>query len=49
MADGTLRLRGGFDYRPKSIRFDVLYKQVGGGWRIHALSVVEMDASAPKN
>jgi len=49
MADGTLRLRGGFDYRPKSIRFDVLYKQVGGGWRIHALSVVEMDASVPKN
>lgn len=48
LSDGTLRLRGGFDYRPKSVRFDLIYSNIGGGWRINALSVVEMDASAPK-
>lgn len=48
LADGTLRLRGGFDYRPKSIRFDLIYANLGGGWRIAAISVVEMDANAPK-
>jgi len=45
---GYLRLRGGFDYRPKSIRFDLLYSLEGGGWRITAMSVVEMDSNAPK-
>jgi len=48
LADGTLRLRGGFDYRPKSVRFDLIYANIGGGWQITALSVVEMDAGAPK-
>ncbi|RKQ69654.1 hypothetical protein DES40_2458 [Litorimonas taeanensis] len=48
LSDGTLRLRGGFDFRPKSIRFDIIYSNIGGGWRINALSVVEMDAAAPK-
>ncbi|MCI4644329.1 MAG: hypothetical protein MRY64_06055 [Hyphomonadaceae bacterium] len=45
--DGLLRLRGGFDYRPNSIRFDILFENRGGGWRIHALSVAEMDYNAP--
>ncbi|MGJ8562329.1 MAG: hypothetical protein ACSHXY_02145 [Alphaproteobacteria bacterium] len=48
LSDGTLRLRGGFDYRPKSVRFDLLYANVNGGWRINAISVVEMDATEPK-
>jgi len=48
LSDGSLRLRGGFDYRPKSIRFDLIYANIGGGWRITAISVVEMDAAAPK-
>jgi len=48
LSDGTLRLRGGFDYRPKSIRFDLIYANIGGGWQITAISVVEMDAGAPK-
>ena len=48
LTDGTLRPRGGFDGRPKSIRFDLIYAQIGGGWRIEAISVVEMDASAPR-
>ena len=48
LPDGTLRLRGGFDYRPKSIRFDLIYANIGGGWQIAAISVVEMDAGAPK-
>ncbi len=47
-ASGNLRLRGGFDYRPQSIRFDLLFVQVGGGWRINAISVVQMDFAAPK-
>lgn len=48
LADGTLRLRGGFDYRPKSVRFDLIFANRGGGWQITAISVVEMDANAPK-
>lgn len=48
LPDGTLRLRGGFDYRPKSIRFDLIYVNIGGGWQINAISVVEMDAGDPK-
>ena len=48
-AGGNLRLRGGFDYRPKSVRFDLLFVQVAsGGWRINAISVVEMDFAAPR-
>lgn len=48
LADETLRLRGGFDYRPKSIRFDLVYANLSGGWQITAISVVEMDANVPK-
>jgi len=48
LADGALRLRGGFDYRPKSVRFDLVYANIGGGWQITAISVVEMDAGAAK-
>ena len=29
LSDGTLRLRGGFDYRPKSVRFDLIYTNEG--------------------
>ena len=45
---GQLRLRGGFDYRPKSIRFDLLFAQEEGGWRLNGISVVEMSSDAPK-
>lgn len=48
LRDGSLRLRGGFDYRPNSIRFDLVFKNIGGGWTLSAISVVEMDANAPK-
>lgn len=48
LSDGSLRLRGGFDYRLKSVRFDLIYANEGGGWRINALSIVETNASAPK-
>lgn len=48
LPDGTLRLRGGFDYRPKSIRFDLIYANINGGWQINAIAVVEMDSTAPK-
>lgn len=43
--DGLLRLRGGFEFRPRAIRFDILFARYGGGWRIEALSVAEMDSS----
>tara|TARA_R110002072_G_scaffold163420_1_gene316090 strand:- start:1175 stop:1597 length:423 start_codon:yes stop_codon:yes gene_type:complete len=42
---GLLRLRGGFEYRPLAIRFDVLYRFVSGGWRIDAISVAQMKTS----
>ena len=48
LSDGTLRLRGGFGDRPRTVRFDLVYRRVGGGWRIDAMSVVEMDANAPR-
>ncbi len=48
LSDGSLRLRGGFDYRPNSIRFDLVYKNIGGGWSLSAISVVELDANSPK-
>lgn len=43
---GILRLRGGFEYRPRAIRFDILFQNVGGGWRILGLSVAELSASS---
>lgn len=48
LEDGTLRLRGGFDFRPKSVRFDLIYANINGGWQINAISVVEMSSLAPK-
>lgn len=48
LSDGSLRLRGGFDNSQKSIRFDLIFSNQGGGWQIKALSVVETSASAPK-
>jgi hypothetical protein len=47
-SSGDLRLRGAFEYRPSAIRFDLIYRKVDGGWRIHAISVAEMDADAPR-
>ena len=46
--EGALRLRGGFDFRPRSVRFDLMFVQVGGGWRLHAISVAEMSADMPR-
>lgn len=48
LTDGSLRLRGGFDFRPQSIRFDLMYRNVGGGWQLSAISVVEMNFDAPR-
>jgi len=48
LQDGSLRLRGGFEDGAKSVRFDLIYSNVGGGWQISAMSVVEMAASSPK-
>jgi len=43
--EGLLRLRGGFETRPMAIRFDLLFQQVDGAWRIMALSVIEEASS----
>lgn len=43
--DGLLRLRGGFETRPKAIRFDILFQSVNGAWQLLALSVIEEEAS----
>lgn len=48
LKDGSLRLRGGFEYRPKSIRFDILFELVDGGWSLSAISIAEMDFKALK-
>ena len=48
LPDGTLRLRGGFGERPRTIRFDLVYRRIEGGWRIDALSVVDIEADAPR-
>ena len=48
LQDGSLRLRGGFEDRAKSVRFDLIFTNSGSGWQINAISVVEMAASAPK-
>lgn len=47
-AQGRLRLRGGFDDRPRQIRFDMVFARDGGAWRLDALSVVDMDSDAPR-
>lgn len=39
---GLLRLRGGFEFRPDAIRFDLLFSRDREGWRIMAISVAEM-------
>lgn len=36
---GLLRVRGVFPLRPVAIRFDLLFQQMGGQWRIFALAV----------
>lgn len=43
--NGILRLRGGFEFRPRAIRFDLLFQNIAGGWRILAISVAEMPTS----
>lgn len=45
---GDLRLRGAFEYRPQSLRFDLIYRNVNGGWALHAISVAQMDSQAPR-
>jgi hypothetical protein len=42
---GLLRLRGGFETRPMAIRFDLMFQQVDGAWRLLAISVIEDPAS----
>ena len=37
-----------FEFRPNNIRFDLIYVVEGGGWRLHAISVAEMRADAPR-
>jgi len=48
LPDGSLRLRGGFDFRPNAVRFDMVFVNIGGGWQLSALSVVETDVNAPR-
>lgn len=43
-----LRLRGGFEFRPMAIRFDLLFSQHIDGWRIAAISVAELDSTSTK-
>ena len=45
--EGQLRLRGGFEFRPSPLRFDLLYVLEGGGWRLDGISIAEMDGSTP--
>ncbi|WP_017930830.1 hypothetical protein [Robiginitomaculum antarcticum] len=45
---GDLRLRGAFEYRPQALRFDLIYRNIDGGWRLHAISVAQMDSDAPR-
>ncbi|WP_284372153.1 hypothetical protein [Algimonas porphyrae] len=46
--NGIMRLRGGFDDRPRQIRFDILFDYSTGAWRIHGISVVDMESRAPR-
>ncbi len=45
---GLLRLRGAFESRPTSLRFDLYFKDVDGMWKIHAVSVAELPFDAPR-
>ncbi|MEM7729101.1 MAG: hypothetical protein AAF311_07475 [Pseudomonadota bacterium] len=47
-AQGRLRLRGAFEQRPRTVRFDLLFAFEGGEWRPSALSVVDVAADAPR-
>lgn len=47
-SNGLLRLRGGFEFRPKSLRFDLLFKFEEGGWRLLGVSVLETSSNAPR-
>tara|TARA_R110002111_G_scaffold97489_5_gene150740 strand:- start:16 stop:501 length:486 start_codon:yes stop_codon:yes gene_type:complete len=42
---GLLRLRGGFETRPMAIRFDIVFQQVEGAWRILEIDVIEQESS----
>ncbi|MGJ3230523.1 MAG: hypothetical protein ACFE0P_01845 [Oceanicaulis sp.] len=44
----TLRLRGGFEFRPRSLRFDMVFVQEAGAWRLHGLSVADLPMDAPR-
>jgi hypothetical protein len=47
-SEGYLRLRGGFEFRPNAVRFDLLFIATGGAWQLDAISVAEMDAQSPR-
>ena len=47
-AAGQLRLRGGFESRPSSLRFDFIFVFEDGGWALQAASVLETSASSPR-
>ncbi|MGX6647185.1 hypothetical protein ACWCOP_04510 [Maricaulaceae bacterium MS644] len=44
----TLRLRGGFEFRPRSLRFDLVFENNGGAWRLHGVSVADLPMDAPR-
>ena len=40
---GVMRLRGGFEFRPQAIRFDLIFVMESGGWRLGGISVAQME------
>lgn len=42
-AEGALRLRGWFNFSRQSLRFDMLFENIDGGWQITALSIGEFN------
>lgn len=45
---GVLRMRGGFEFRPRSLRFDLLFTFEDGGWRLLGVSILETASDAPR-
>lgn len=41
-SEGHLRLRGAFEFRSDQIWFDILFQPTSAGWRIHALSILQV-------
>jgi hypothetical protein len=46
-ANGMLRLTGDFATRPQLIRFDLLFENVGGQWKLFGISVATPPAASP--